>query len=382
MPDKRCYYEVLEVSREASEKEIARAYRRLAVRFHPDSNPGDQDAALKFKECAEAYEILGDTEKRRRYDRFGHAGVENGHHAAPEDIFSAFGELFGGSMFGEFFGNGGRGRAQRGSDLRVDVALTLEEAFAGAKKTIRFRRQRSCSACDGSGSRPGSAPKSCTACGGRGQIVQSNGILRFQTTCPRCRGTGQLIVDPCPACRGNGAVEGSVELDVTIPPGVDDGMRVRLAGEGDASPEGGLNGDCYCFIKLRKHRLFHRDRNHLILQIPISYSQAALGAEIEVPTMHGPRPLVIPAGSQSGEVFKLRGLGMPDPQGSPPGDQLVQMFIETPKKLSPRQEKLLRELAEVEKTDVSPQRKSFLEKLRDYFSASKDPSEPTQETAP
>jgi molecular chaperone DnaJ len=366
---KRCYYEVLEVGRDASDKDIARAYRRLAVKYHPDSNQGDDDAAEKFKECAEAYAVLSDAEKRHRYDRFGHAAFEGARSASPDDIFSAFGELFGGTMFGDLFG-GGRQRVQRGADIRVDVALTLEEAYSGAKKSVKLSRQVRCETCQGSRSQPGSKPQSCTQCQGRGQVVQSNGILRVQTTCPRCRGSGQIITHPCQACRGHGTTSHTVELDINIPAGIDDGMRVRLPGEGEPSLAGGPSGDCYCFISVRKHKLFHRDGDHLVLQMPITYSQAALGAEIEVPTLVGPRNLTVPNGTQSGEVFKLRGLGMPNPQGGRQGDLLVQAFIETPKKLSPRQSQLLRELAEIEKSDVSPQRKSFLDKLKDYFALS------------
>ena len=369
MGTRRCYYEVLDVGREASEKDIARAYRKLAVKFHPDSNKGDQEAATKFKECAEAYEVLSDPDKRNRYDRFGHAAFENGRSASPDDIFSAFGELFGGTMFGDIFG-GGRQRVQRGSDVRVDVALSLEEAYQGVKKTLRFNRQKKCETCQGSRSQPGSRPQNCSQCNGRGHVVQSNGILRVQTTCPRCRGSGQMITNPCQTCRGAGTIGHQAELEVTIPAGVDDGMRVRLPGEGEPSLAGGPSGDCYCFIAVRKHKLFHRDGEHLVVQFPITYSQAALGAEIDVPTLVGPKPLTIPAGTQSGEVFKIRGLGMPNPQGGRPGDLLIQTFIETPRKLSREQQQLLRELAEIEKTDVSPQRKSFLEKLKEYFAIS------------
>ncbi len=368
MSTKRCYYEVLEVARDASDRDVAKAYRKLAVRFHPDSNPGDEHAAKKFKECAEAYEVLGDSAKRSRYDRFGHAGVENGHHASAEDIFEAFSGLFGGSMFEGFFGGGQRQRARRGADIRVDVTLTLEEAFAGVKKTVAFPRRRLCEECQGSGSQPNSRPQTCPQCGGRGHLLQSAGILRVQTACGRCRGSGQVITDPCQRCKGSGTLAEQVELEVAIPAGVDDGMRVRLSGEGEPSLEGGPSGDCYCFIAVRNHKLFHRDGQNLILQFPITFSQAALGAEIDVPTLVGRKTLTLPAGSQSGEVYRMRGLGMPNPQGGRSGDLLVQTFIETPKKLSSRQEKILRELAECEQTDVSPQRKSFIEKIKEYFS--------------
>ncbi len=368
MVTKRCYYDVLSVARDAPEREIARAYRKLAVMYHPDSNPGDQDVAAKFKECAEAYEVLGDAGKRARYDRYGHAGVENGH-ASAEDIFAAFGDFFGGSVFEGFFGGrGNQRRSRRGADIRVDVNLTLEEAFTGVRKKIKFPRHKTCEDCHGSGSKPDSSPQTCPQCGGRGQLLQSAGMLRVQTTCPRCRGAGQVITDPCNKCRGAGVVASHVELEVAIPAGIDDGMRVRLNGEGEPSPDGGPSGDCYCFISIRSHALFHRDGSNLILQIPITYTQAALGAEIDVPTLVGRKSLAIPRGSQSGEVFKLRGMGMPSPQGGRPGDLLVQTFIETPKKLSLQQEKLLRELAECEKSDVSPQRKSFFDKIKEYFS--------------
>ena len=364
------YYEVLSVSRDASEKEIARAYRKMAVKFHPDSNPGDDDANRKFKECAEAYEVLSDPQKRNRYDRYGHAGVDGQQFGSADDIFSAFSEIFGGGgVFGDIFGGGRSSRVRRGNDIRVDVTLTLEEAASGVQKTVNFKRHQVCDTCTGTGSKPGSSPSTCQSCGGRGQVLQSAGILRVQTTCPHCRGAGQVIVDPCNDCRGQGSTAGKVELDVAIPAGVDDGMRVRLSGEGEPSLDGGPAGDCYCFVSVRRHKIFHRDGKNLILQLPISYSQAALGAEIEVPTLDGPQQLKVPRGSQSGEVFKMAGKGMPNPQGGRRGDLLVQTFIETPKRLSGEQERLLRELAELEKTDVSPERKSFLEKIRDYLPA-------------
>lgn len=367
---KKCYYEVLGVARDESDRAIAKAYRRLAVKFHPDSNPGDEEANLKFKEAAEAYEVLGDSEKRSRYDRHGHAGVEGGSQfGSAEDIFAAFGEMFGGGgMFGDIFGrSGGRGGARRGNDVQVDVSLTLEEAFGGTNKSIKFNRRSQCETCGGNGSRPGSQPEHCQQCGGRGQVLQQAGILRVQTTCPVCRGAGKIIVDPCDDCRGAGQVAAPVELDVAIPAGVDDGMRVRLTGEGEGSASGGPNGDCYCFVNIRKHKLFHRDGQNLILQLPISYTQAALGATIEVPTLSGRDKLEIKRGTQSGDVFKLTGRGMPNPQGGLTGDLLIQTYIETPKKISKEQEGLLRQLAELEQTEVLPERKNFLQRLTDYF---------------
>ncbi|MFN6110704.1 MAG: molecular chaperone DnaJ [Planctomycetota bacterium] len=366
---KRDYYEVLGVERNADEREIARAYRKLAVKYHPDSNSGNEDASRLFKEASEAYEVLSDQEKRARYDRFGHAGVEGagaGFNSA-EDIFAAFSDIFGGGVFGDFFG-GGRGRRQRrGNDLRVDVSLTLEEVASGVTKQVRFNRSVECKTCGATGSKPGSQAQRCSQCGGRGQIVQSAGILSVQTTCPVCRGAGVRIVDPCKDCRGQGYLKTAVELDVDIPAGVDEGMRVRLTGQGEPSPDGGPPGDCYCFIGVKRHRIFQRDGKNLVLQLPISYTQAALGAEIEVPTLSGPDKLKVPRGTQSGDVFKLSGKGLPEPQGGRIGDLVVQTFIETPKKMSAEQEKLLRQLAELEKVDVMPHRKNFLDRIRDYF---------------
>ena len=367
MASKRDYYEVLGVKRDASDREISTAYRKLAVKFHPDSNPGDAEATEKFKEAAEAYEILSDADKRARYDQFGHAGTDQyAHHFdSPEDIFEAFGDIFS-EMFGGSRRGGGR-RARRGADVRADVTLSLEEAAKGARKTVEFTRNTACGTCKGSGSKPGSQKAACRHCGGRGQIVPSAGILRVQTTCPSCRGAGSIVTDPCSDCRGRGYVEEKAKLDVTIPPGVDNGMRVRLAGYGEPSPDGGPPGDCYCFVSVKKHKLFEREGTHLILRLPISYSQAALGATIEVPTLAGPHELKVPAGTQSGDVFRVRGRGMPDPRGGSAGDLHVQTYIEVPKKLTPKQEALLRDLAELEKHEVSPHRKTFLDRLRDYF---------------
>lgn len=371
---KRCYYEVLEVSRTADKRAISRAYRKLAIKYHPDSNPDDENATVMFREATEAYEVLSDEDKRARYDRHGHAGVEGAAQQfhSTEDIFEAFGEIFGGGVFGDFFGGGGGGRRgqrrrRRGNDVRADVELTLEEAASGVEKTIKFTRNERCSKCEGSGAKEGTAPDKCATCGGHGQVLQSAGILRVQTTCPQCRGAGVVIKDPCDDCRGRGVQSRPVELEVSIPAGVDDGMRVRLSSEGEASPDGGPNGDCYCFIQVKRHQLFQRDGRNLILQLPISYTQAVLGADISVPTLAGKDTLGIKAGTQSGEVFTIRGRGMPDPQGGAQGDLLVQTFIETPKKVTANQEKLLRELAELEHVEVSPQRKSFLDKLKAYL---------------
>jgi len=342
MAEKRDYYEVLLVERKSTKVEIDRAYRKLAIKYHPDSNRNDADAVSKFKEVSEAYEVLSDVEKRGRYDQFGLAGV-NGQAGGPQFTdFDAFGDLFG-DMLGEMFGGGGRGgnrrggggkRARRGADLRCDLTLTLEEAARGCSKEVSFRRRKACSTCSGSGAAPGTQPVTCSTCGGRGQVIQQAGILRVQTNCPTCGGAGKTIGQPCSACRGSGLESEKASLTVDIPAGVDDGMRVRLTGEGESSPDGGPSGDCYCFITVKPHDLFRRDGKNLILQFPISFSQAALGAELDVPTLDGPAKMRIDPGTQSGEVFRLRGKGVVEPGGARAGDMLVQMVIEVPKKLS------------------------------------------------
>ncbi len=369
MASKRDYYEVLGVQRNASDREIASAYRKLAIKYHPDSNPGDEQATELFKEAAEAYEVLNDAQKRSRYDQYGHAGVQGPGGGAGfsdvEDIFDAFGDIFGGGVFGDIFGSRRRSRGpRRGADVKCEVTLDLEEAARGVTTPVEFERHAVCENCRGSGSKPGSQEQSCRRCGGRGQVVQSAGILRVQTTCPACGGRGRVISDPCDGCRGRGLVAKRVRLDVTIPAGVDDGMRVRLSGEGAPSHEGGPPGDCYCFISIRPHPLFKRDGSDLYVQLPVSYTQAALGANIEIPTLDGPDELQVTPGTQSGEVFRLARRGMPDPHGGRVGDLLVQIFVEVPKKLSQRQEELLRQLAEEEHANVSPHRQSFLDKLR------------------
>jgi molecular chaperone DnaJ len=377
MASKRDYYEILGLKRDASDRDIATAYRKLAVKYHPDSNPGNAEAVEKFKEAAEAYEILSDGEKRARYDQFGHAGTDQFAHDFHdvEDIFEAFGDIFSGMFGGQRRGRGGR-RVRRGADLRVDVSLTLEEAARGVVKTVDLARNKACATCKGTGSKPGSERARCRHCNGQGQIVQSAGILRVQTTCPACRGAGSIVTDPCSDCRGQGLVQDKSKLDVTIPPGVDNGMRVRLAGYGEPSPDGGPPGDCYCFVEVKKHKLFEREGSHLILRMPISYTQAALGASIDVPTLNGPHELRVPPGTQSGDVFRVRGRGLADPRGGPAGDLHVQTYIEVPKKLTSGQNRLLRELADLEQIEVSPHRKSFLERLREYFT----PTEATETT--
>lgn len=372
---KRDYYEVLGVDRKANDRDISRAYRSLAIKYHPDSNPGDEAATEKFKEASEAYEVLSDGEKRAVYDKYGHAGIEQGGGGAGfsdvEDIFDAFGDMFGGA-FGDMFSGGSRKRRPRkGSRIDVEVTLDLEEASRGVSKTIEFERAEKCASCDGSGSAPGSRTETCQRCAGRGQVVQSAGILRVQTTCQSCGGTGELITEPCKTCRGQSFVGNRVKLDVTIPAGVDNGMQVRLSGEGQPSPDGGPQGDCYCFISIRKHPLFDRNGSDLHVQVPISFTQAALGAVVEIPTLEGPDELEVPPGTQSGEVFRLPNKGMPDPRGGRVGNLLVRVFVEVPKTLSKIQEELLRTLAAEEDSNVSPHRESFKDKLGKFFKTDK-----------
>lgn len=373
MAAKRDYYEVLGLQRTATEQEIAVSYRRLAFKYHPDKNPGDEDATKLFKEAAEAYEVLSDPDKKSRYDRMGHAGVDGSAGGSPHftdvnDIFSAFGNIFGEGVFGDIFGGRQRGpRVQKGADVRSDVTIDLLAAARGVSKKIKFNRHQRCAECGGSGARPGSKPERCRYCNGQGQVIQSSGIFRVQTTCPACHGAGNVIKTPCTSCDGAGQVMERVEREVNVPAGVDSQTRLRLTGEGDPSPNGGPAGDCYCFVTVEDHPLFQRDGQNLICRLPITYSQAALGATVEVPTLDGPEEMKIPAGTQPGDVFKLRGRGMPDPRYRGVGDLLVQVNLEIPKNLTERQEQLLRELAKEEHTNVSPQQKSFFEKLKQYF---------------
>jgi len=375
MAAKRDYYEILGVGRSASDDEIADAYRKLALRYHPDRNPGDEDAVDKFKEAAEAFEVLSNPDKRARYDRYGHAGLEGpGGGGAPHfrdigDIFDAFGDIFGGGLFGDFFGSAGRGRrrVRRGADIRCQIVLDLAEAAQGVSKTVRFNRHEVCTDCGGSGAKPGTHPEPCQYCGGRGRVIQSTGLFSLQRTCPSCGGQGAVIRHPCAQCGGAGYVPGEVTRDVKVPAGVDNDMRLRLQGEGEPSPDGGPPGDCYCFVRVREHPLFQREGPHLICRVPIGYAQAALGTKIEVPTLDGRRELEIPRGAQNGDLFKLAGHGMPVPRQRGRGDLVVQVFIEVPKKLTAEHERILRQLAEVENANVSPERRSFFKKLKEYF---------------
>jgi len=372
MVDQRDYYEVLGVGKRAASAEITAAYRKLAIRFHPDKNPGDSEAATRFKEAARAFEVLSDADLRSRYDRFGHAGVEGGRRHDFNDIsdvFEAFGDLFGGGIFGEAFGGGRQrqSRARKGRDVFCQVQLSLVEAARGVTKTVEFDRHETCGECDGSGARKGTQPQPCDYCAGRGQVIQSAGVFRLQTTCPACRGAGTVIRDRCPACGGEGVTQERAARKVTIPAGVDRDVRVRLAGEGEPGAAGGPPGDCYCVIEIEDHPFLVREGKDLHCEVPVSFTQAALGATVDVPTLDGAKPLEIARGTQPGDVIRVRGLGMPEVRGRGIGDLHVHVHVEVPKSISPRAEELLRELAVEEHATVSPKRTSFFSRLAEYF---------------
>jgi molecular chaperone DnaJ len=365
MPTERDYYEILGVSRQATDEDIKRAYRRLAMKYHPDRNPGDPQAEERFKEASEAYEVLRDPEKRQIYDRYGHEGLRGSGFSGFrgfDDIFSAFGDIF-----EEVFGFGmhtgrARGRGRPGSDLRYNLTITLEEAAQGKEVEIPVEHKEPCPTCGGSGSRPGSSPAVCPACNGRGQVTRSQGFFTMTSTCPRCYGQGQFIVDPCENCQGTGWVHVQRKVLVRVPPGVDTGSRLRLRGEGEPGEAGGPPGDLYVVIYVEPHSLFERQGDDIFCQTPISFTQAALGARIDVPTLEGKETLTIPRGTQSGTLFRLRGAGMPRLKGHGRGDQVIQVVVKTPTNLTKRQEELLKELAEISGEAVTPKRKGFFKK--------------------
>lgn len=367
---KKDYYDVLGVARNSSEEDIKRAYRKMAMKYHPDRADGDKSAAeSRFKECAEAYEVLSDAERRRRYDQFGHAGVAGHHdfsHMDVSDIFSMFDEIFGGAIGGNRRGGRSAAAAQRGFDLETQVELSLEEIATGVEKTIEFDRQDACAECRGTGAKPGTTPVVCTQCGGQGRVAQQGfgGMFRMVTNCPNCRGRGSVVREHCAACRGTGKQNKKRVVTINIPAGVHEGQAVRINGEGEPGSGGGQHGDLHCYITVQQHTLFTRHNNDLICQLPISFTQAALGAIIEVPTLSGKQELEIPIGTQHGEVFKLKGKGLPDLRSKRVGDELVQILVEIPRKLSEKQKQLLRDFAATEDAGVMPQSKSFMDKLR------------------
>jgi len=367
---KRDYYEILGVVKTASDQEIKAAYRKLAVKHHPDKNSGDKGSEEKFKEAAEAYAVLSDSEKRARYDRFGHAGVGAGAgggfdpgYTNIEDIFDLFG-------FGDVFGGGGRGSArrsaaQRGSDLRYDLEITLEEAATGKSEQMRIPRLETCEECEGKGAAKGTAPETCTTCEGSGQVRYQQGFFSVARVCGSCRGSGKIIKTPCPNCRGEGRVEKSKNLDVKIPAGVETGSRLRIIGEGEGGIGGGPAGDLYVVIHVAEHENFERQGANLYASVPVSFAQAALGAEIDVRTLDGEEKLKVPAGTQTGTVFRLKGHGLPNLGGRGKGDLFVAVSLVTPKTLTREQRKILEQLAEIEDTDFADE--SFMDKVRNIF---------------
>ena len=362
MAAKRDYYEVLGVDRSASEADLKKSYRKLALKFHPDKNPGDKEAEEKFKEAAEAYDVLRDERKRQIYDQYGHQGLEGSGFSGFggfEDIFSSFGDIF-----EDFFGFGGgrrsRSRANRGADLRYDMQLTFMEAAFGVEKEIDVEKAESCSECNGTGAAPGTGVETCPQCGGSGQIGRSQGFFTVRTTCGHCRGQGQVISTPCSTCRGQGKVMVRKKVSVKIPAGVDNGSRLRLTGEGEAGAYGGPAGDLYVFIHTQDHDFFKREDTHVICEIPISFVQAALGDRIKIPTLKGESELNIPKGTQPGDLFRLRGEGIPSLRNGHRGDQIVQVNVKTPTNLNKKQVALLKEFASMEASKFTSKLKSIL----------------------
>jgi len=345
------------------------------MKYHPDKNPDDKSAEAKFKECAEAYEVLSDPEKRRRYDQFGHdglrgIGMRDYAHIRWQDIGSIFEDMFGFGDFADIFGMGGRRRRTgpaRGYDLETSVDLELTDIAKGVEKTIEFTRQDICTECTGSGSAKGTSPGRCPSCGGSGQVGRRGGFFQMISTCPQCRGSGQVITNPCKKCKGTGRVPKKRVVSVKIPAGVHEGQGVRVGGEGEPGRSGGPRGDLYCYIRIKPHEFLQRDGNSLIAVVPISFTQATLGATIEVPSLNGTKGLKIPPGTQYGNIFRIRGQGLPDVRTGRTGDELVQIIIETPTKLNAKQQELLREFAKTENKTVSPRSKNFFEKLKKYF---------------
>lgn len=368
---KRDYYEVLGLARNASEADLKKAYRRLAMKYHPDRNPGDSQAEEHFKEAKEAYEVLSDARKRAAYDQFGHAGVE-GQMGGGGGAGPSFSDIFG-DVFGDIFGmrGGGRGRGgYRGADLRYGLELTLEEAVFGTSAKIRIPTVVSCDTCGGSGAKPGTRPSTCTTCNGVGQVRMQQGFFSIQQTCPRCQGRGTLITTPCETCHGHGRVEKQKTLSVKVPPGVDTGDRIRLSGEGEAGEGGGPPGDLYVEVQIKPHPIFTREDSTLYCELPISFPTAALGGELDVPTLDGRVTLQIPAETQSGKLFKVRGKGVKPVRGGPPGDLVCRVFVETPVNLTREQRELLEQFAatlQEGKDRHAPQEESWLGKVKKFF---------------
>ncbi len=368
---KRCYYETLEVQRTATEADIKVAFRKQAMKFHPDRNPGDKTAEHAFKEINEAYEVLKDGDKRAAYDRFGHAAFEhggpgNGHPGFGGDFASTFADIF-----DDFFGMGGkrnRGGRERGSDLRYNMEITLDDAFHGKAAQVNLPTSVTCEPCSGTGAKAGTKPKACASCGGAGKVRHAQGFFTIERTCPHCHGRGQVIDSPCPSCSGAGRVTRDRTLSVNIPPGVEDGTRIRLAGEGEAGARGGAAGDLYIFLSITAHPFYQRDGADLHCRVPISMVSAAIGGEFEVPNLDGGNSRVkVPAGTQSGRRFRLPGKGMPVLRSKQVGDVYVQVVVETPQNLTKKQKELLAEFERLSSTDTQPEATGFFGKVKDFF---------------
>ncbi len=373
MSIKRCYYETLEVERDADEPKLKAAFRKLAMKWHPDRNPGDQSSEVRFKEINEAYEVLKDAEKRAAYDRFGHAAFEGGMGGGAgfgSDFASTFADIFD-DLFGMGGGRRGRGSTrERGADLRYNMEITLEEAFNGKAAQIRIPTSVTCEACSGTGAKAGTKPKACPTCAGHGKIRHAQGFFTLERTCPACHGRGQVIDSPCPSCTGSGRVTRERGLSVNIPPGVEEGTRIRLAGEGEAGVRGGPAGDLYIFLSIAAHPLFQRDGADLHCRVPISLVTAALGGEFEVPTVEGGKTRVkVPEGTQSGRRLRLAGKGMPVLRSRQTGDMYVQIVVETPQNLTKKQKQLLSEFEKLSSHETHPETIGFFAKLKEFFGA-------------
>ena len=370
---KRDYYEVLTVARTASEQEIKSAYRKLAMQYHPDRNPGNPEAEEKFKECTEAYSVLIDTEKRARYDQFGHAGVSNGtggFGGFDPANFGDFSDIFG-DIFSDFFGANtarrGGSRVQRGGDARADLNLSFEEAAFGKKTELKVRRYETCEQCKGSGAAPGKGASTCSTCGGHGQVRYQQGFFSIARTCPGCQGSGRVVSDPCTKCKGETRVMRERTIPVSVPAGVEDGTRIRYQEQGDFGMNGGPAGDLYVVLHVKPHSFFEREGKDLFCSVPISFSQAALGAEITIPTLEGEHKLKVHEGTQSGTVFRIRGKGVPSIKGSGKGDLHVQVRVQTPTKLTKKQRELLEELSGASSIENKPEPRSLFEKVKEIF---------------
>jgi molecular chaperone DnaJ len=369
---KRCYYETLEVTRAAGDSELKSAYRKAAMKWHPDRNPGDKTCELKFKEINEAYDVLKDEQKRAAYDRFGHAAFEHGSGSSGPGFGNDFASTFS-DIFDDLFGMGGqrRGRSsgrERGSDLRYNLEISLNEAYGGKTAQVRIPTAVTCEVCSGAGAKPGSKPKTCVTCGGGGRLRHAQGFFTLERTCPSCQGRGQVIDDPCASCGGGGRVTRERTLSVNIPAGVEDGTRIRLANEGEAGVRGGPSGDLYIFLSIEPHAFFQRDGADLHCRAPISMVTAALGGSFEVPTIDGSKTKVkIPDGTQSGRRFRLQGKGMPVLRSKQTGDMYVQVVVETPQNLTKKQKELLNEFEKMSSKDTHPESSGFFTKVKEFF---------------